>query len=117
MVAKTSIPSRKNGRFSGKKVSKVDRFRMTVSASTWPKSGLIVRSSVSSLVRCALASRPAEACAKRPMLDGVGVGAGRAVLELAEHEGAQLEAVRRRQAHQIVEPAEQADEVGGADAG
>ena len=39
-------PSRKNGRFSGKRVSNAVRFTSAGSASTWPKSGLIAVSSV-----------------------------------------------------------------------
>ena len=41
-VVKISCPSRKKVLFSGKKVSKGDRFTSTLSASTLPKSGFKV---------------------------------------------------------------------------
>ena len=43
----TSLPSRKNSRFSGKKVSKAVRLSTTSSASTAPKSGSAVAASAS----------------------------------------------------------------------
>ena len=48
----------KNGRFSGKYVSKAVRFKSPGSASTCPKSGLSVRSSVKLLVIPYLISAP-----------------------------------------------------------
>src|SRR3954470_14126988 len=51
-------PSRKNGRRSLKKLSKPERFTSDGSASTWPKSGLIVASRVRFEVRPYLRSAP-----------------------------------------------------------
>ena len=55
---KMSVPSTKKGRFSGKKLSNPVRFTTAGSASTWPKSGVTVASSVSPLVSPTLRSPP-----------------------------------------------------------
>ena len=52
------MPWVKNGRFSGKKASKVERLRMIWSASTCPKSGLMVPTSDRSEVSWDLTSSP-----------------------------------------------------------
>src|SRR6184192_3575974 len=56
-----SRPSVKNGRFSGKKVSKVERLRTRWSASTCPKSGFNVPTRDTSLATVYRRSRPAQA--------------------------------------------------------
>ncbi len=114
MVAKMSSPSRKNGRFSGKNVSNVERFRMTVSASTCPKSGFTVRSSVSSLVRCALASSPADAWVKVPCSSELASAPAARCSSLPSDERAQLEPPRRREVDEIVEATEVRHDAGGA---
>ncbi len=58
---KMSIPSLKKGRFSVKKVSNAERFTTAGSASTWPKSGLIVAVSVRFEVTPTFRSAPIRA--------------------------------------------------------
>ena len=57
---KRSALSTKKGRFSSNTVSKAERLTTAGSTSTWPKSGLIVASSVRSLVMPYFTSAPAE---------------------------------------------------------
>ena len=57
---KMSAPSVKKGRRSWKKVSKAERFTCDGSASTCPKSGLMVAVSVRSLVSPYFTSAPTE---------------------------------------------------------
>ena len=57
---KMSLPSTKNGRFSGKKVSNADRFTTAGSTSTWPKSGFTVPVSVSPAGSPTRTSAPAD---------------------------------------------------------
>src|SRR5687768_5149329 len=64
----------KKGRFSGKEVSNAVRFTTAGSASTWPKSGLNVASSVKLELRLYLRSRPARADCTLPPLNGSPLG-------------------------------------------
>src|SRR5947208_2176346 len=96
-----SVPSRKNGRFSGKNVSKLDRLRTTWSASTCAKSGFNARSSVRSLVGCHLRSSPALTPGLVPLAAKYEAGSRR--LDLSEHEGAHFERRSRREVPETVE--------------
>jgi hypothetical protein len=60
--ANVPAPSRKNGRRSSKNCSKALRLSTAGSASTWPKSGLTVASSVMFEARPIFASAPRASC-------------------------------------------------------
>src|SRR5688500_20119955 len=64
----------KKGRFSGNEVSNAVRFTTAGSASTWPKSGLNVASSVKLELRLYFTSRPARADCTFPPLNGSPLG-------------------------------------------
>src|SRR5665213_1196181 len=66
----TCEPSMKNVRFSGKKVSNAERLSTAGSTSTWPKSGLIVASSVRFDVRRSFRSSPARSVGRACVLNG-----------------------------------------------
>src|SRR5256885_1743178 len=67
---KYPAPSTKKGRRSWRKVSNAERFTTAGSTSTWPKSGLIVASSVKFDVSSDLMSRPTRAVCLLPSLNG-----------------------------------------------
>src|SRR5438270_9445474 len=73
-------PSTKNGRRSEKKVSNALRLTTAGSASTWPKSGLIVVVSVSPGVSAYFASTPNETLGSDGLTSGLPCGRWRATL-------------------------------------
>ena len=104
------MPSRKNGRFSGRNVSKLVRFRITWSASTCAKSGLNAASSVTSLARCHLRFRPAEPNSLNPLRQHGLVAVGPA--RVADAERNQLQRAAALQPAQLVQPPEVRDRRG-----
>ena len=84
-LSKICAPSTKNGRFSGKKVSKSVRFTTAGSTSTWPKSGLTVASRAKLLPTLRRRSRPTLPKARGAVeervarIGGPGLGAARGV--------------------------------------
>ena len=68
VVSNTSLPSKKNNRFSGKKVSSAVRFKTTSSASTAPKSGFKGALTDTRLFGCQVII---NACARRFFIPGI----------------------------------------------
>jgi hypothetical protein len=73
---KTSAPSRKNGRFSSKKVSLPERFTTAGSTSTWLKSGLTAPTSAMPELKPYLTSRPSAPNGREPSFHGLPGRAG-----------------------------------------
>jgi hypothetical protein len=105
-----STPSRKNGRFSAKKISFADRLTCEGSASTCPKSGLIVADSVNAGPR-AVAQIEAEVAAAADVLVERVAGVDRMHDDAAERVREQLEAARRREVIDAVDDTELADDL------
>ncbi len=85
---------------------------MTVSASTWPKSGFTARVSVVALVRCACASSPTDPPGNQPCETTLCAPGARCSTRPSTN-GRQLEQARRRQPGQPLQAAEPGDQVGG----
>ena len=88
-VLNSSMPSRKNGRFSGRKIAKRWFVEITATSdSIWEKSGLIVASSADCAVGVHLMSAPAFEVSGRVTIDAPSMPSRGSPIELAVTYGA-----------------------------